>query len=120
VNEHSSLNYFTKVIIIIHLLGLAPAGYMTTPDNGPEAWLRVGASQGDGCRAVPLNLLNLPVGRNLRRGKDYELRFWKGDYWPHTYPFALSRPPVGSLQLCSPRLDSSLSVVDSFGVTLSG
>jgi hypothetical protein len=45
-------------IIIIHLLGLAPAGYLTTPDNGPEGRLRGGASQGDGCRAVPLNLLN--------------------------------------------------------------
>jgi hypothetical protein len=50
-------------IIIIHLLGLAPAGYMTTPDDGPEGRLRVGASQGDGCRAVPLNLLILGVAR---------------------------------------------------------
>jgi hypothetical protein len=24
-------------IIIIHLLGLAPAGYLTAPDNGPKA-----------------------------------------------------------------------------------
>jgi hypothetical protein len=31
----------------------------------------------------------LPLGRNLRRGKDYELRFWKDDYWPHTYPLTL-------------------------------
>jgi hypothetical protein len=23
------------IIIIIHLLGLAPAGYLTAPDNGP-------------------------------------------------------------------------------------
>jgi hypothetical protein len=33
------------IIIIIHLLGLAPAGYLTTPDNGPEGRLRGGASQ---------------------------------------------------------------------------
>jgi hypothetical protein len=26
-----------EVIIIIHLLGLAPAGYLTAPDNGPWA-----------------------------------------------------------------------------------
>jgi hypothetical protein len=45
-----------------------------------------------------------------RRKKNYVLRFWKGDYWPHTYPFALSPPrPVGSLQLCSPLVVSSLN-----------
>jgi hypothetical protein len=47
-----------ELIIIIHLLGLAPAGYLAAPDNGPEGRLWGGASQGDGCRAVPLNLLN--------------------------------------------------------------
>jgi hypothetical protein len=26
-----------KIIVIIHLLGLAPAGYLTAPDNGPRA-----------------------------------------------------------------------------------
>jgi hypothetical protein len=26
-----------EIIIIIHLLGLAPAGYLTAPDNGPRA-----------------------------------------------------------------------------------
>jgi hypothetical protein len=46
-------------LIIIHLLGLAPAGYLTTPDNGPEGRLSGGASQGDGCRAVPLNAAEL-------------------------------------------------------------
>jgi hypothetical protein len=25
------------IIIIIHLLGLAPAGYLTAPNNGPRA-----------------------------------------------------------------------------------
>jgi hypothetical protein len=46
------------ITIKIHLLGMAPAGYFTTPDNGPEGRMHGGASQGDGCRAVPLNLLN--------------------------------------------------------------
>jgi hypothetical protein len=55
------------IIIIIHLLGLAPAGYLTAPDNGPEGRLRGGASQGDGCRAVPLNLLNVPLSFPPRR-----------------------------------------------------
>jgi hypothetical protein len=32
-------------IIIIHLLGLAPAGYLTAPDNGPEGRLRFCAGQ---------------------------------------------------------------------------
>jgi hypothetical protein len=32
-------------IIIIHLLGLAPAGYLTAPDNGPRA----------GCEVVLVN-----------------------------------------------------------------
>jgi hypothetical protein len=33
------------LIIRIHLLGLAPAGYLATPDNGAERRLRVGACQ---------------------------------------------------------------------------
>jgi hypothetical protein len=42
-------------------------------------------------------------GKKPPRRKRSRLRFWKGDYWPHAYPFALSRQrPVGSLQLCSP------------------
>jgi hypothetical protein len=89
-------------IIVIHLLGLAPAGYLTAPDNGPEGLLRFGACQCDGCRGMPLNPLNLPVGRNLRGGKRSRLRFRKGCLVQHTYPFSLNRPrPVGSLQLCS-------------------
>jgi hypothetical protein len=51
-----------QVIIIIHLLGLAPAGYLAAPDNGPEGRLCGGACQvpirSDGCHAVPLNLLS--------------------------------------------------------------
>jgi hypothetical protein len=35
----------TKIIIITHLLGLAPAGYLTASDNGPEGLLWDGASQ---------------------------------------------------------------------------
>jgi hypothetical protein len=45
-----------------HLLGLAPAGYLAAPDNGPEGRCPGGCSRvpitGDGCLAVPLNLLN--------------------------------------------------------------
>jgi hypothetical protein len=33
------------IIIIIHLLGVAPAGYLATPDSGPEGRLCGGASQ---------------------------------------------------------------------------
>jgi hypothetical protein len=29
------------IIIIIHLLGLAPAGCLTAPDNGPKGLMRV-------------------------------------------------------------------------------
>jgi hypothetical protein len=50
-----------------------PAGYSTAPDNGPEGRLRFSARQvpvsGDGCLAVPLNLLNRVWKENLRRGK---------------------------------------------------
>jgi hypothetical protein len=35
----------TTIIIIIHLLGLAPAGYLTAPDNGPKGLMRGGTSQ---------------------------------------------------------------------------
>jgi hypothetical protein len=66
-------------IIIIHLLGLAPAVYMTTPDNGPEGRMPGGASQCDGCRAVPLNLLNRMWKENLwtlaSEEKDYDSGF---------------------------------------------
>jgi hypothetical protein len=29
--------FVKQIIIIIHLLGLAPAGYLAAPDNGPRA-----------------------------------------------------------------------------------
>jgi hypothetical protein len=34
----------SKIIIILHLFGLAPAGYVTAPDYGPEGLMRGGAS----------------------------------------------------------------------------
>jgi hypothetical protein len=43
----------------------------------------------------------LPGGENLRGGKRLRLRFWKGCLLQHAYPFALNRPLVASLQLCS-------------------
>jgi hypothetical protein len=55
----------------------------------------------DGCHAVPLNAAESPGGENLRGGKRLRLRFWKGFVEEHAYPFALSRPLVASLQLCS-------------------
>jgi hypothetical protein len=67
------------IIIIIHLLGLAPAGYLAAPDNGPEGrytgeCIRV-PKTGDGCLAVPLNAAESPGGENLRGGKRLRLRF---------------------------------------------
>jgi hypothetical protein len=56
---------------------------------------------GDGCLAVPLNAAESPGGENLRGGKRLRLRFGKGCHLQHTYPFALNRPLVASLQLCS-------------------
>jgi hypothetical protein len=46
-----------------------PSGVFGCTGQRPIGPAVGGASQGDGCRAVPLNLLNLPVGRNLRGGK---------------------------------------------------
>jgi hypothetical protein len=51
---------------------------------------------------VPLNAAESPGGGNLRGGKRLRLRFWKGCRLQHTYPFALNRPLIASLQLCSP------------------
>jgi hypothetical protein len=59
------------------------------------------ASQGDGCRSVPLNAAESPGGENLRGGKRLRLRFWKSALETHTYPLALNRPLIASLQLCS-------------------
>jgi hypothetical protein len=33
----SDISLDLEIIIIINLLGLVPAGYLTAPDNGPEA-----------------------------------------------------------------------------------
>jgi hypothetical protein len=43
-------------------------------------------SQGDGCRAVPLNPLIRCVTRKPPREKDYDLGLRNGDHMPHTYP----------------------------------
>jgi hypothetical protein len=46
--EHNGQRKAVRVIIIIiHLLGLAPAGYLAAPDSGPRAAVRVilGATQ---------------------------------------------------------------------------
>jgi hypothetical protein len=71
-----------RIIIIIHLLGLAPAGYLAAPDNGAERRHTGGCSQvpltGDGCLAVPLNAAESPVGRNLRGGKRSRSQFLEG------------------------------------------
>jgi hypothetical protein len=85
----------TIIPIIIHLLGLAPAGYVTAPDNGPEGLMRGGACQvpnrRDGCLAVPLNSAESDVERKPHRTlaleeKDYDPGLRKGDIKPHAYP----------------------------------
>jgi hypothetical protein len=43
-------------------------------------------SQGDGCRAVPLNAAESDVARNLRGGKDYDSGLRKGCNMQRTYP----------------------------------
>jgi hypothetical protein len=73
-------------IIIIHLLGLAPAGYLTAPDNGALRRLRGSARKGDGCHAVPLNLLNRCDKRTSAEEKDYDSGLGEGGDLPHTYP----------------------------------
>jgi hypothetical protein len=55
----------------------------------------------DGCHAVPLDAAESPGGEKVRGGKRLRLRFWKGCHLQHTYPFALNRPLVASLQFCS-------------------
>jgi hypothetical protein len=71
-------------IIIIHLLGLAPAGYLAAPDNGPEGRYTGRCSRvpkaGDDCLAVRLNAAESPVGENLRGGKRLRLRFWETQF----------------------------------------
>jgi hypothetical protein len=96
---------------------------MTTPDNGPDGRLRGGASQGDGCRAVPLNLLISGVARKPS-GKKITTQVLEGGLQgPHQSPFALNRSHLGSLQLCSHHLESLVTTVvvpGFFGVLLSG
>jgi hypothetical protein len=100
------------IIIIIHLLGVAQAGYLAAPDNGPEGRLRGGACQEpigcDGCHAVPFNAAELGVTRKPFRTiafkeKDYDPGLGEGGLLgPHQSPFALNRSHIASLQLRSP------------------
>jgi hypothetical protein len=93
------------IIIIIHLLGLAPAGYLAAPDNGPEGRYTGECSQVPKCARrlsrCAIEPAESPGGENLRGGKRLRLRFRKGFLVQLTYPFALNRPLVASLQLCS-------------------
>jgi hypothetical protein len=59
VNRFSGLD--ASHLIIIHLLGLAPAGCLVAPDNGPLAGYRGGC---DGCAKKP-----------ARRKKDHNSGF---------------------------------------------
>jgi hypothetical protein len=89
-----------------------PSGVVIAPDNGAEGRLTGGCSRlprtCDGCVAVPLNAAESPVGENLRGGKRLRLRFWKDCLLQHTYPFALNRPPIASLQLYSQIVSDSV------------
>jgi hypothetical protein len=109
----SSLSVLPFPVQPIRLLGMASAGYLAAPDNGGAPLYGVVQTRpitGDCCLAVPLNAAESPVGENLRGGKRLRLRFWKGWLVQHTYPFALNRPPIVSLQLCSPVLVFPLDV----------
>jgi hypothetical protein len=81
----------SSVIIIIHLLGLAPAGWVAAPDKRPNM---PPTMRCDGCHAVPLNAADSMTPR-LRP------RFGKGDDLPHTYPLTLDRWPFARFQLCA-------------------
>jgi hypothetical protein len=65
--------------IIIHLLGLAPAGYLASSASGPYGHYSRGASHipfaGDDCLAVPLNLLNRQGEKTSAEEKDYDSGF---------------------------------------------
>jgi hypothetical protein len=68
--------------IIIHFLGLAPAGYLAAPDNGATRRYTVGCSQipetRHGCLAVPLNAAESGVTENLRGGKKITTQVLEG------------------------------------------
>jgi hypothetical protein len=70
----------SMIIIIVQLLGLAPAGSQAAPDNGPEGRYTGGGAAwcpktGDGCLAVPLNLLNRQGEKTSAEEKDYDSSF---------------------------------------------
>jgi hypothetical protein len=73
------MNDIPLVIIIIHFLGLARAGYLAAPDNGAERRYTGECSQvpktGNGCLAVPLNALNRRWEKNSAEEKDYDSGF---------------------------------------------
>jgi hypothetical protein len=88
------------IIIIIHLLGLAPAGYSTAPDNGPGGRLRGGASQGDCCRAVMLSyrLETAGLWRIVDTGKSTNDGILPTFPWPRRFKSVcslVSRPRPG-------------------------
>jgi hypothetical protein len=73
------------IIIIIYLRGLAPAGRVAAPVMRADA-LRGNPPTSDGCHAVPLNVADSVITRNLRGGKDYDLGLGKGCLVQRTYP----------------------------------
>jgi hypothetical protein len=94
-------------MIIIHLLGLAPAGCLAAPDSGPTDRqsgdcmqssnpLRVTRYQG---HAGPLQPADLVTTSNLLRGKDCDPGLGRTTFLSHAYSFALSRPLLVRLQL---------------------
>jgi hypothetical protein len=60
-----------RIVIIIHLLGLAPAGWVTAPDKRPNV---PSIHRCDGCHAVPLNLLTRRTTRKPPRRKKITTR----------------------------------------------
>jgi hypothetical protein len=58
---------------LIHLLGLAPAGYLTAPDNGPEACCGDAQVKASADAAVPLNAAESSGEENLRGGEFHPL-----------------------------------------------
>jgi hypothetical protein len=62
------------IIIIIHLLGLAPAGYLTAPDNGPEGRLWGCASQVTGMYTKGMDPKKGPVTLTQAHGRHKKLQ----------------------------------------------
>jgi hypothetical protein len=79
---HAKLHFVQVIIIIIITFTWSgPSGVLGCTGQrpgGPAARGCMPSTQCGGCRAVPLNLLNLPVGRNLRGGKRSRSQVWEG------------------------------------------